>query len=331
MDVQTDKIVGCAAINEHVSKPIPDVLWHYTSFGAFQGIVTSKKIWATEYRFLNDQEEIRHAKELAQALVDEERENIGDFAVRATIRSAVNVVFSPRSILHEENQRVMVASFSEVGDQLSQWRGYANDSRGVSVGFDLQSLRPPADIGTTVTFAPCVYGLDQKRALLKAVFAHYVNGIQAWWNPIMEIARAKKREGATIGPNFSQELVSEHREQLNKALRESLRDLQFDLLRVAPLLKNEAFSEEKEWRLVLPWMPKPGLPKRLEFRCTGDTLVPYIAWPFNLKHEEAPIPCKELILGPGSHPSAEIGVNLFLQKEKIQGLARRSQIPYRPT
>lgn len=66
MNGQSDKIVGCDAVNDHIGKPIPSTLWHYTSYAALQGIISSKRVWATEYRFLNDREEFLHAKELAQ-------------------------------------------------------------------------------------------------------------------------------------------------------------------------------------------------------------------------------------------------------------------------
>jgi Protein of unknown function (DUF2971) len=327
-----DKIIGCNAVNDHISKPVPNILWHYTSHAAFQGIISSKKIWATEYRFLNDRQEFLHAKQLAQNLVDEEPEYIGErFPARDYVRKAVNIVFNT-GYLHEERLRVMVASFSEERDQLSQWRGYASDSRGVCIGFDLRHLRPPSDIGTAVTFAPCLYKRAEKCALLKAAFTHYRNGLQQWWDSVVDIAQKKLREGSVVDSQFGPRLVSEHREQLKTVLDRSHATLQFDLLRAAPLLKHESFSEEKEWRLVLPWRPAGGLPTvhQLEFRPTRDTLVPYIAYPLNTPGQGGPITCKDLVLGPGSHPSAEVGVNLFLQKEEVVVLAQRSQIPYRP-
>ena len=328
-----DEIVGCDAVNQHIVKPIPSTLWHYTSHAAFQGIVTSRRIWATEYRFLNDREEFLHARELAQKLVDEEPEYVGEqFPAREYVRKAVDIVFNT-GYLHEERLRVMVASFSEEGDQLSQWRGYANDSRGVSIGLDLRHLRPPSEVGTAVTFAPCVYEHSDKCALLKAAFAHYRAGLQEWWESLVRLARKRRHEGVTPDPRFGQNLVSEHQEELKAVLTRSHATLQFDLLRAAPLLKNESFSEEREWRLVLPLRALPKLPAihPLEFRSTRDSLVPYIPYPLNRPGEEGPIACTDLILGPGSHSSAEVGINLFLQREQIMVLAKRSQIPYRPT
>ncbi|SRR6266700_1320089 len=331
MNELPNKIVGCSAVNSHISKPIPDTLWHYTTYVGFHGIVTTKKIWATEYRFLNDRKEFLHAKDLARTLIDEEPEQIGEqFPARDMLRRAVDGAWNTGP-LHGERLRIMVASFSEEADQLSQWRGYADNSRGISIGLDLHHIRPPSDIGTTVTFAPCLYNQAEKSTLLKAVFAHYRNGLQQWWDSVMDVAR-RKAKSSTFDPQFSKQLISEHSKELSEVTTRYYATLQFDLLRTAPLLKDESFREEKEWRLVLP-QEAIMLPTNhpIEFRPARDTLVPYIAYPLNIPNQVGPIFCKGAILGSGSHPSAEIGVNLFLRKQEIPVLAQPSKIPYRPT
>jgi hypothetical protein len=331
MNDLSNNIVGSDAVNAHISKAIPNTLWHYSSYRGFQGIVSSKAIWATEYRFLNDREEFLHAKQLAEKLVDEEPEYTGHkFPARDMLRKAVDMAFNT-GYLHEDRRRVMVASFTGEGDQLSQWRGYADDSRGVSIGLDVRHLRPPSDIGTAVTFAPCLYGQSDKCTLLKSVFAHYRKNLEEWWNSIVKSALEKTGKMSGIDLELGQKLVSEHKTELDAVVIRSHATLRFDLLRIAPLLKNESFSEEKEWRLVLPLEPL-RLPTRhsLQFRSTRDGLVPYIAYPLRSPNQDGPIACREVILGPGSHPSAAVGVNLFLQSEGIPLLASQSKIPYRP-
>jgi hypothetical protein len=325
-------IVGCDAVNSYINKPIPGTLWHYTSHAGFQGIISSKKIWASEFRFLNDRQEFFHTKELAVKLIDEEPESTGEaFPARDTLRSAVNIVFNS-GYLNAERLRIMVASFSEEGDLLSQWRGYADNSRGVSIGFDLRGLRPPSEVRTTVTFAPCLYSQTDKSALLKTVFGHYRDRLQDWWDSIVKNARKESHAGTNPNPEFIRQVIAAHQKELDATIAYCHANLQFDFLRIAPLLKDESFCEEKEWRLVLPW-EYIFLPRRdtIEFRPTRDTLVPYIAYPLNMPGQEGPVFCKDVILGPGCHPSAAIGVNLFLQKQEISVLARPSQIPYRPT
>ena len=56
-------------VAELVSRTIPEKLWHYASVQGFHGIVTSRRIFATDLRFLNDRAEFTHAIEIANEVV----------------------------------------------------------------------------------------------------------------------------------------------------------------------------------------------------------------------------------------------------------------------
>ncbi len=324
--------VGCDAVNAHISIPIPQTLWHYTTYAAFERIMESKTVWATDYRFLNDRQEFRHSKDLAIELLADEPELIGfQFPAREYLNKGVDAVLH-KGMLREDAVRIMVASFSEHGDQLSQWRGYAANSSGVSIGLDLRARRPPVGIGTMVVFAPCVYREEDKRTLLKAVFAHYLQRLQRWWDSVMD--EAWKRQISEIAPERigGVAIVEGRLGELQQVLSVAFAELQFDLMRIAPLLKHESFSEENEWRLVLPSETiKMPTKNPIQFRAIRDGLVPYIAHPLLEPNQEGPIPCNDLILGPGSHPYAEVGVNMLFQKHFIPTRARPSKVPYRPS
>lgn len=64
-----------SSLSEVLNKPIPEKLWHYTSIQGFQGIVTSKEIFATDVRFLNDRTEFIHAREIATQVIAETNEH----------------------------------------------------------------------------------------------------------------------------------------------------------------------------------------------------------------------------------------------------------------
>jgi hypothetical protein len=320
--------VGCIAVNDHISQPIPEVLWHYTSFAGFQGIISSRKIWATEYRFLNDQEEFCHAKRLVIEMCEDEPEfGAARFPVRDMIREAIKGVFDSGP-LNEDRIRIMVASFSEAGDLLSQWRGYSGNSTGVSLGLDLRGLRPPLGLGSGVTFAPCVYNTDHKRSLIRSVFAHFCSRLEPWWKQSVDSATAPGKKTQESEQNN----LAANMDVLGKALRLAHSELQLNLVRVAPLLKNESFSEEKEWRLVLP-SEIIQLPTQhpIEFRANRNSLVPYVAFPLLQPNQEGEILLRDVILGPGCHTAAAVGVNLFLSTRHIPIPIRVSKIPYRPS
>jgi hypothetical protein len=53
-------------VDSWLNAPIPKTLWHYTSIRGFHGIVTSKKIFATDVRYLNDREEFIYARKITE-------------------------------------------------------------------------------------------------------------------------------------------------------------------------------------------------------------------------------------------------------------------------
>ena len=150
-------------IGELLNRQIPEKLWHYTSVRGFEGIVTSKEIYATDLRFLNDREEFVHARMIANELIEEmpERSSNG-FRSRENLRKSVKIAFDTGP-LQSGRLQVFVASFSAAADKLSQWRGYSHGSAGVSVAFDLTAMRPPANADELISFAPCIYDSAEKR------------------------------------------------------------------------------------------------------------------------------------------------------------------------
>jgi hypothetical protein len=167
--------------------------------------------------------------------------------------------------------------------------------------------------------------------MLRAVFAHYLGSLQQWWNSVVKTILETTPKSTSLDSSFVQRVVAEHSHELAETLGRCHDNLLFDLMRTAPLLKHQSFSEEREWRLVLP-SETIQLPTRhpIEFRPIRDALVPYIAFPLLLPNQDGPIPCHELILGPGSHPNAEVGVNLLFQSQLVPIMARPSMVPYRP-
>lgn len=102
------------------------------------------------------------------------------------------------------------------------------------------------------------------------------------------------------------------------------------LLRMAALSKDESFHEEREWRLVLPISTeKTTFENPPRFRVANTTLIPYIAYPFS-PDSTAALPLTDLILGPGSHPSARPAAHAFLKSCGVPVEPRESKVPYRP-
>jgi hypothetical protein len=169
-----------------LSAPIPEKLWHYTSIEVFQKIVLSKRVYATDVRYLNDREEFIHARKIVGGILKESPElDASGFLYKDFLSKAVLLGFDSGPLAEVQ---IFVTCFSAAEDQLSQWRGYSHGSGGVSLGFDLRCFRPPADSDTLVCFAPCVYDPAQKKALLLDALHHVKDEIVGYRERIFKLA-----------------------------------------------------------------------------------------------------------------------------------------------
>lgn len=104
--------------------------------------------------------------------------------------------------------------FSESKDKLSQWRGYAQDGKGIAIGFDRGILEELNQISEFhIAFGKVIYDNPQE----------YVLGIIA--------DNIKKLKHKGVG-HVALELNENYRMQF-------------------PFVKNPDFKEEKEWRAVV--------------------------------------------------------------------------------
>jgi len=174
---------------------------------------------------------------------------------------------------------------SEDGDLLSQWRGYADDGRGVSIGFNkdyLESLGASirARGGRNFSLHQIVYEEEFQRAIASQHF-----------DEIRELLH----QGA-FSPPVSGLLVPRSDEDLEKikaATGKGIIAVLKSMLRMFDI-KNPAFREEREWRLV-SFTGKEADQSGLSFRACSDKIIPYIE--FDLEGLDCQ-PLAEIVLGP---------------------------------
>ena len=157
-------------VKEWLNSPIPEKLWHYTSIHGFCGITSSKKIFATDIRFLNDSSEFIHARSITEQVIDDapEKDENG-WPLQKNLRQIISLIFE-QGALSPDSLEIYTASFSAAEDQLSQWRGYSRGSSGMSLGLDLRSLRPSPGVGTLVTFAPASMKIARRESFSLTLF-----------------------------------------------------------------------------------------------------------------------------------------------------------------
>lgn len=266
-------------VTEQLAKPIPEKLWHYTSLEAFHGIVSNNRMWATDVRYLNDRDELLHARSIADELIEAAPELDDEgYPIKEWLSLA-------RRLAETKGLQIFVICFTELEDDLSQWRAYSHASSGVSAAFDLRSVRPDPVLNSLVAFAPCIYPPEAKAAMMEAALRHFIDEVRNFYKRVYELAcqgnpaNRQSRDKREVVKRFLDANPGEKRtlEQYLSAVVWT----RIHYLHVAALSKNFSFHGEREWRLVLPKFEEPTEPavNPPQFRAGKTTLIPYIAHP----------------------------------------------------
>lgn len=245
-------------------------LYHYTTMKGLLGILGEQNIWATHIKHLNDRKEFGHAVDMIRK--------------RLEPSTALTMI---ESFLNEFSDITYICSFSEYGNQLSQWRSYCPIG-GYSIGFardKLQKLRQSdQNRGTLTALSQCKYSEEEQRDTLNDVVGKY------------------------------------------EANSSDFADLQTKLAFIAPTFKDDAFREEREWRLIVTLTNF----HTIEFREGKTSIIPY--WKFCLRQKDGALPITSIIIGPTPNPKeSEFAVRRLLKRYEMSEdiLVEDSKIPYR--
>lgn len=113
--------------------------YYYCSLETFLSILKNRKIYLSDPLKMNDKLEI---KWYLKKLIDKTNDKFKSFFEALKLRSGLDFSIDDLlNILDSKGQRsVYISCFSKKPDLLSQWRAYADDGNGVSIGFDLDKI-----------------------------------------------------------------------------------------------------------------------------------------------------------------------------------------------
>jgi hypothetical protein len=150
-------------LSQIIQTKLPETLYHYTSANGLMGIIESKKIWTTKIQYLNDKSELELALDLIRDEINQQLKGSAGKKVRTD--EELNEMLGALEGINTLN--VAVASFTENGDQLSQWRGYSEIGKGYSLGFNSRRLQAKVIENGHYLLAPCVYDELKQRELVR--------------------------------------------------------------------------------------------------------------------------------------------------------------------
>jgi hypothetical protein len=250
----------------------------------------SNSIWASKIQYLNDSREFIHGC---------------DLAITALKASAAYAVPNAKLFVEKAEDlfgriadiNLCVCSFSEDGDVLSQWRAYAKDEQGFSIGFLGEEISL-IGIRHRFTLGKCVYdGRLQDQIAKELAFS-------AW-------------------SDFTRLPASADDSTLEKTANVFVNEA----MRVVPFMKHKGFSEEREWRLASG--PIDYTLPEYKVRVGQKFPIPYYDLPLIL--EAGSISSLNFVIGPGVSQKAAFEALTILSKTsalKWRG-SSYSQTPFR--
>ena len=219
----------------------PSTLYHYTSIQGLIGIIESKTIWATSIYHLNDKQELYHSIDLFLTALDEllekygiqkEDQKLGPLAAALSLATKIGnheigqaafLTTLRKVLLFDRTLPLFISSFSEEGNQLSQWMSYCKNSPGFSIGFNFQKLKNIVDhSGNYNKIVKCIYNVNDQKE------------------------KVDEFSSTVIDPEVKFLTGSED----SKLIGEKVMLILYKILIESPILKNYHFKDEKEWRLI---------------------------------------------------------------------------------
>ena len=267
------------------------VLHHYTSGNGLLGIFESDSVWATQIHYLNDAKEFGHAIEQARS-----------YLYSISYQSADPIHTALCKGLSESLERiselsVYVACFSAMEDSLSQWRGYCPPGFGYSIGLFAEELRRVAKV-QGFELVQCIYDHVEQRRL-----------IEAWAHTALQGLRFSLPPGADAASHAASQAHNYFK----------------SFAKFAPNLKDPAFRNEYEWRLVALL---PSNDPRIRLRVARSTLAPFLPVQLGMKTNDKLV--WNIRVGPTPHPRlATSALTHFFGKVRIKNGVGPSRVPYR--
>lgn len=283
------------------------ILYHYTSNQNFVSIIESKKLRLSALHLSNDSSEGKYFFELLKNKLFDELNYEGLADYEHHVRN------------YCEDEGAVGFCFSEDGDLLSQWRAYADDACGVSIGFDKSKLIEL--IEESKNEFPSIK-LDKMSYVGEFRDMKILTDLNRYTKKYEIDCRNDKEDTSIDGDDFLED------PPLTKAKSMDFQSLIQKVSDPMYLYKNPHFSEEKEWRLYhhvysIDWLSDLQL---TGYQSRKDMLIPFANFP------EIDFPrdlISEVILG-AKNKTPKYVVENFLEKHSLRKFTvKKSEASYR--
>ena len=327
------------------NKGYPKVLYHYASMEKGTSILKHKNIRLSDITKSND---VKEMSIFFPDLFDEMLKNYDEhngFSYKFEYKGKGNrqafglFVNELKKKIEKEFEDGSIATFalclSEEGDLLSQWRGYADDGKGICLGLNVEEILKFVGISSVSGFS-----LEKVEYLSKEQIDEWVKNVANQMLGIVEIILGAIEEGSIqyySAKEFDEDIFNTIYYNILSEVEESIK------------FKTEGFKEEKEWRFFI----KNSLNKddikgkkitsigtlgegarrktskyvadNVEFNIKENDMVPFVSLKFEKFHNNL---INQVICGP-NNKIREKDLELFLRKYGYRNCkGRKTNITY---
>jgi hypothetical protein len=283
----------------HISafaRPAPPELWHYTSGEGLIAILTTGKIFSTQVTCLNDNLEQRYFGDLVYAATKQAAAQNDDATLSVLLKFA-NTALGDRDFSSAWH---FATCFSEVEDDLGQWRGYGGGQCGYAIGFNFEELLKAISLRRNgALMIPMNYEEARQTFLVEDVIAnaklYFLDGAKKFADT--------ERWATEFFEAFSWEL---------------------DIY--ACMFKHPKFAGERERRIITGFREE-DLPD-LIFSQKKTLLARHL--PIDLRLESGLLPISRIYVGPGpAQRVSQVGAGTLLKQKGYDVPVVISAVPYR--
>jgi hypothetical protein len=263
---------------------LPETVYHYTTAAGLFGILNKKAIFLSDRNFLNDRTEIVHGRATATEFIRRDIKGGDDTDSNALLEKTCDLINL------DDDARHFIFSMSERGDDLSQWRGYANDGDGYTIGFNPRTMRQ-ASMGRAAPFGfnRVSYSKTQFSSLVTRIRKQFLENYET---------------GADID-NFAS--------CFGGAVEGA-----------SCYHKHNSFRYEREWRMVTFAYPEYS---EVSVRESSGRITPFVE--MALKTDKYEILIKEIGIGPAvRNPNAVTAIRDLCRLHKIDAEIYNASTPF---
>lgn len=283
--------------------PPPKVIYHYTDSAGLLGILDSGKIRLTHIFGLNDPSEVLHGVMQAGEILTERAQHAHPAAKLFARKFTATLDRHFQSVAH-----FFVACFSHDGDELGQWRAYADNGNGFALGFDAGTLER-AYVARNEMVLNATYAITYDDKLLSEI-------CETFATEVMTLI------ALPYGRSLSNPVINDYMKRLSIALGNSV-------FRAALYFKHEAYKAEREYRFLQVRAIDHPL-NDLKYRARRHSLVRFTEFDWKEAHPDT---LCEIVIGPAApEESARSFIESCLASaglERARVAVRHSKIPYR--